>query len=184
MRVFIHCSLLRVCWIISSINLIDSYSALFVDKDHCGLSFHWSLKSNKPRTSLLAGQPTMYIYLTTTVSPISLFILIASSFCSIHVLLVRTFNMYSTTIFDRGVISQDSDNWEMMGDGVWGDTYYDDPKVEADTSTAKHRLKHGILEDGYNKVCNVLLLLLLFVYHYHLSKLPFLSFLLLLLLLS
>ena len=46
-----------------------------------------------------------------------------------------------------------ADGW----DGVWGDTYiyihciYDDPKVEADASTAIHQLKHGILEDGYNK---------------------------------
>jgi hypothetical protein len=47
-----------------------------------------------------------------------------------------------------------SDDWELMGDGVWADTYAD-AKVEADESTASHRLKHGILEDGYNKVCTV-----------------------------
>jgi hypothetical protein len=47
-----------------------------------------------------------------------------------------------------------SDDWELMGDGVWADTY-PDPKVEDDESTAVHRLKHGILEDGYNKVCTV-----------------------------
>ena len=54
-----------------------------------------------------------------------------------------------------------ADGW----DGVWGDIYiyiyiyyiyiyvYDDPKVEADASTAIHQLKHGILEEvGYNKV--------------------------------
>jgi hypothetical protein len=32
-----------------------------------------------------------------------------------------------------------SADWEVMGDGVCGDTY-DDPKVEANASTAKHRL--------------------------------------------
>jgi hypothetical protein len=41
-----------------------------------------------------------------------------------------------------------------MGDGVWADTYKD-PKVVADPFTASHRLKHGRLEDGYNKVCTV-----------------------------
>jgi hypothetical protein len=48
-----------------------------------------------------------------------------------------------------------SDDWELMRDGVWADTY-SDPKVEADESSAVHRLKHGILEDGYNKVRTVL----------------------------
>jgi hypothetical protein len=47
-----------------------------------------------------------------------------------------------------------SDDWELMGDGIWSDTY-DDPKVIADPFTAVHRLKHGRLEDGYNKVCTV-----------------------------
>jgi hypothetical protein len=47
-----------------------------------------------------------------------------------------------------------NDDWELMGDGVWADTYID-AKVEADSSTASHRLKHGRLEDGYNKVCTV-----------------------------
>jgi hypothetical protein len=28
---------------------------------------------------------------------------------------------------------------------------YDDPKVKADASIASHRVKHGILEDGYNR---------------------------------
>jgi hypothetical protein len=42
----------------------------------------------------------------------------------------------------------------------WGctnnwDDIYDDPKVEADASMATHRLKHGIVEDSYNKVCTV-----------------------------
>ena len=35
-----------------------------------------------------------------------------------------------------------SDDWELMGDGVWSDTY-DDLKVVVDPSTATHRLKHG-----------------------------------------
>jgi hypothetical protein len=47
-----------------------------------------------------------------------------------------------------------NDDWELMGDGVWSDTYKD-PKVVADPFTASHRLKHGRLEDGYNKVCTV-----------------------------
>jgi hypothetical protein len=46
-----------------------------------------------------------------------------------------------------------SDDWDLMGDGEWDHTY-DDPKVEADASMASHRLKHDILEDGYNKVCS------------------------------
>jgi hypothetical protein len=50
----------------------------------------------------------------------------------------------------------------MMGDGeVWSD-YYDDPKVEAKPGTANHRFKFAVVEDAYNKVCTVLLLLLLF----------------------
>jgi hypothetical protein len=44
-----------------------------------------------------------------------------------------------------------SDDWELMGDGIWSDTY-DDAKVVADPSTASHRLKHGRLED---EVCTV-----------------------------
>jgi hypothetical protein len=47
-----------------------------------------------------------------------------------------------------------SDNWELMGDGIWSDAY-DDPRVIADPFTAMHWLKHGRLEDGYNKVCTV-----------------------------
>jgi hypothetical protein len=43
-----------------------------------------------------------------------------------------------------------SDDWKVMGDGDWDDTY-DDPKVRAAPSTASHRLKHGWLEDVYNK---------------------------------
>jgi hypothetical protein len=43
-----------------------------------------------------------------------------------------------------------SDDWEPKENGVWDDTY-DDPKVVAPPSTASHRLKHGRLEDGYNK---------------------------------
>ena len=41
-----------------------------------------------------------------------------------------------------------SDDWESADD--WDDTY-PDAKVQADESTAAHRLKHGLLEDGYNK---------------------------------
>jgi hypothetical protein len=45
-----------------------------------------------------------------------------------------------------------SDDWDC--DGVWDDLY-PDPKVVAEPFTASHRLKHGRLEDGYNKVCIV-----------------------------
>ena len=41
-----------------------------------------------------------------------------------------------------------SDDWDLMGEGDWDDIYYD-PEVEADPSTAKHRSKYGIIEDGY-----------------------------------
>ena len=54
-----------------------------------------------------------------------------------------------------------SDNWDLiMGTDDWEDIY--ETKVDADPSTAVHRLKFGILEDAYNKVCSVLYLLLLF----------------------
>jgi hypothetical protein len=43
-----------------------------------------------------------------------------------------------------------SDDWDPEDDGVWDDIY-DDAKVVAPPSTASHRLKHGRLEDGYNK---------------------------------
>jgi hypothetical protein len=51
-----------------------------------------------------------------------------------------------------------SDDWEC--DGNWDDIY-PGPKVEAEPGTARFRLKHGRLEDAYNKICTVLLLLLL-----------------------
>jgi hypothetical protein len=53
-----------------------------------------------------------------------------------------------------------SDDWEIDDDEDW-DLMYPCPQVEAEPGTAHHRLKHGRLEDGYNKVCTVLLLLLL-----------------------
>ena len=43
-----------------------------------------------------------------------------------------------------------ADDWIMTGNGNWGDTY-PDPKVEADTSIAAHRKKHGLLEDACTK---------------------------------
>jgi hypothetical protein len=58
-----------------------------------------------------------------------------------------------------------SDNWDPKEDGVWDDVY-DDPKVVADPSAASHWLKHGRLEDGYNKVCTVVCLL----YSYYVSN--------------
>ena len=53
-----------------------------------------------------------------------------------------------------------SDDWEIDDDEEWDDIY-PCPQVEAEPGTANHRLKHGQLEDGYNKVCTVLLLMLL-----------------------
>jgi hypothetical protein len=48
-----------------------------------------------------------------------------------------------------------SDDWDPKENGVWDDIYKD-PKVVADEEgTVSHRLKHGRLEDGYNKVCTV-----------------------------
>ena len=54
------------------------------------------------------------------------------------------------------------DDWDPKDNSVWDDTY-DDPKVEAHVSTASHRLKHGLLEDGYNKVCFVVVVVVLFL---------------------
>jgi hypothetical protein len=45
-----------------------------------------------------------------------------------------------------------SDDWDIDEDNDWGDVY-PDPQVEAELGTANHWLKHGWLEDGYNKVC-------------------------------
>jgi hypothetical protein len=43
-----------------------------------------------------------------------------------------------------------SDDWDPKVDGVLDDIYGDD-KVVADEGTVPHRLKHGRLEDRYNK---------------------------------
>ena len=49
-----------------------------------------------------------------------------------------------------------NDNW---------DDIYDDPKeVVAPPSTAVHRLKHSRLEDGYIKVCNVVVGVVVFMF--------------------
>jgi hypothetical protein len=47
-----------------------------------------------------------------------------------------------------------SDDWEPKNNDNWDDVY-GDLKVVADSSMATHRLKHGMLEDAYNKVCTV-----------------------------
>ena len=47
-----------------------------------------------------------------------------------------------------------SDDWDPECGSDWDDIY-DDPKVVAPPGTAKHHLEHGLLEDGYNKVCTV-----------------------------
>jgi hypothetical protein len=43
-----------------------------------------------------------------------------------------------------------SDDWDPKENGVWDDIH-NDAKVVDPPSTASHRLKHGRLEDGYNK---------------------------------
>ena len=42
-----------------------------------------------------------------------------------------------------------SDDWDVIDDDNWEDTYID-PKLEAGVSTAAHLLKHRLLEDAYN----------------------------------
>jgi hypothetical protein len=56
-----------------------------------------------------------------------------------------------------------SDDW---------DDIYPDQQVEAEPGTANHRLKHGRLEDGYNKVCTVMLLLFESILNFLSSFLP------------
>jgi hypothetical protein len=56
--------------------------------------------------------------------------------------------MTKNTMEDMTSCLHYSDDWQFMGDGDWDDVY-DDPQVLADPSTASHRLKHGMLEDGY-----------------------------------
>jgi hypothetical protein len=43
-----------------------------------------------------------------------------------------------------------SDNWDPKENGIWDDIY-DDVKMVNPPSTASHQLKHGRLEDAYNK---------------------------------
>jgi hypothetical protein len=49
---------------------------------------------------------------------------------------------------DLAICLHYSDDWECKDD--WDDIY-DGPKVEANLLMASHRVKHGILEDGYNR---------------------------------
>jgi hypothetical protein len=53
-----------------------------------------------------------------------------------------------------------SDDWEIDDDEDWDDIY-PCPQVEVEPGIAHHRLRYGRLEDGYSKVCTVLLLMLL-----------------------
>ena len=55
-----------------------------------------------------------------------------------------------------------SDDWDPECGGDW-DAIYDDPKVVAPPGTADHRFKHGVLEDGYNKVCTVFVVVVVVV---------------------
>ena len=74
-----------------------------------------------------------------------------------------------------------SDDWDPECGSDWDDIY-DDPKVPAPPGTAKHRLKHGLLEDGYNKVCTVVVVVVVVVVLNRLLTHTFLLLLLLLLL--
>jgi hypothetical protein len=56
-------------------------------------------------------------------------------------------SMPKNALEDLTVCLHYSDDWECDDD--WDDIY-DNPKVEADTLMASHRVKHGLLEDGYN----------------------------------
>ena len=47
-----------------------------------------------------------------------------------------------------------------MGDLDWDDVY-DDAKVVAPPDTAMHRVKHGMLEDCYIQVCNVVVVIVI-----------------------
>jgi hypothetical protein len=58
--------------------------------------------------------------------------------------------MTKGTLEDLTTCLHYSDDWDSEDDGVWDDIY-DDAKVVAPTSTASHRVKHGRLEDCYNK---------------------------------
>jgi hypothetical protein len=57
-------------------------------------------------------------------------------------------SMPKNALEDLTVCLHYSDDWECNDD--WEDIY-DDPKVEADASMASHRVKHSMLEDGYNR---------------------------------
>ena len=52
-----------------------------------------------------------------------------------------------------------SDDWDLMGADDWLDIY--ETKVDADPNMAVHRLKFGILEDAYNKVCSVVVVVII-----------------------
>jgi hypothetical protein len=56
--------------------------------------------------------------------------------------------MPNNALEDLTVCLHYSDDWDCKDD--WDDIY-DDPKVQADASMASHCVKHGILEDGYNR---------------------------------
>jgi hypothetical protein len=67
-------------------------------------------------------------------------------------------SMKKNALEDLNACLRYSDDWEVMGDGDWDDTY-DDPHASAAPSTASHRLKHGQLEDAYIRGGKLLLLL-------------------------
>ena len=55
-----------------------------------------------------------------------------------------------------------SDDWDPIGDLDW-DEVYDDPKVVAPPHAARHRVKHGILEDCYIQVCSIFVVVVVVV---------------------
>jgi hypothetical protein len=70
--------------------------------------------------------------------------------------------MTKTALQDLTACLHYSDDWDPKNDEVWDDIYKD-PKVESEDGTASHRLKHGQLVDGYNKVCTVVFVVVVVV---------------------
>jgi hypothetical protein len=61
-------------------------------------------------------------------------------------------SMPKNALEDLTICLHYSDDWECTDN--WDDIY-DDPQVRPDATMASHRIKHGMLEDAYNKVCTV-----------------------------
>ena len=71
--------------------------------------------------------------------------------------------MTKSTLQDLTTCLHYSDVWDPECGGDWDDLYPDPKVVIADPGTADHRLKHGRLENGYNKVCTVFVVVVVVV---------------------